>query len=338
VWTLAPRASAAAAGGTVHGDLLGEHEVFHTRDLAEARDLTSQITGQHTLGFHDGSRRCDSVLRAFPITEDVCFLYFFYGGNVRVEVPEGAGSLTLLQTPLGGPARVECAGFVVDQDEAMGTVVEARRRMRMDFTAETHRLVTAFRPGFLTSTLTSMLGHPPREDLVLDGEAPTSAYVHRLARQMAREVGHGLPLLDSRAGRERLAELLATTLLMGQPNNYLDRLRAPVRPAAPYYVRRAEEYIAANAARAVTMSELSQVTGVSTRAIQTGFRRFRQTTPMTHLREVRLARVREELLGGGCRTVTDVAMRWGFSSLGRFAAAYREAYGEPPSQTLRRST
>ena len=34
-------------------------------------------------------------------------------------------------------------------------------------------------------------------------------------------------------------------------------------------------------------------------------------------------------------TVSEVAYRWGFTHLGRFAGAYRERFGETPSQTLR---
>ena len=34
-------------------------------------------------------------------------------------------------------------------------------------------------------------------------------------------------------------------------------------------------------------------------------------------------------------TVTAVAGRWGFLHAGRFAAAYKTAYGHPPSETLR---
>jgi AraC-like DNA-binding protein len=33
--------------------------------------------------------------------------------------------------------------------------------------------------------------------------------------------------------------------------------------------------------------------------------------------------------------VADVAFRWGFGHLGRFAEKYRERYGELPSETLK---
>ena len=35
----------------------------------------------------------------------------------------------------------------------------------------------------------------------------------------------------------------------------------------------------------------------------------------------------------GKSSVTDVAMKWGFSHLGRFSGYYRDTFGELPSQT-----
>ena len=40
----------------------------------------------------------------------------------------------------------------------------------------------------------------------------------------------------------------------------------------------------------------------------------------------------------GAETVTDAAMRFGFRELGRFAVDYRAAFGESPSETLRRAS
>jgi len=35
-------------------------------------------------------------------------------------------------------------------------------------------------------------------------------------------------------------------------------------------------------------------------------------------------------------TVTAIALKWGFSHIGRFSIAYRERFGESPSQTVLR--
>ena len=55
-----------------------------------------------------------------------------------------------------------------------------------------------------------------------------------------------------------------------------------------------------------------------------------------HSIDLGLQRVREELLNGSGSNVASVALRWGFEHMGRFANQYRRAFGETPSQTLRR--
>jgi transcriptional regulator GlxA family with amidase domain len=59
---------------------------------------------------------------------------------------------------------------------------------------------------------------------------------------------------------------------------------------------------------------------------------------MAYLRALRLEKVRDTLSAAepGSVSVTEVAARWGFVHLGRFAGAYSRAFGERPSETLRR--
>ena len=59
--------------------------------------------------------------------------------------------------------------------------------------------------------------------------------------------------------------------------------------------------------------------------------------PKQYLHARRLAGVRRELrLAPSEVRVVDVANRWGFWHMGRFAADYRKQFGEQPSETLRR--
>jgi transcriptional regulator GlxA family with amidase domain len=60
---------------------------------------------------------------------------------------------------------------------------------------------------------------------------------------------------------------------------------------------------------------------------------------MTYLIRLRLHRVRQALLAGtqGSTTVSAEALNWGFWHFGEFSRAYRECFGELPSDTLRRT-
>lgn len=44
-----------------------------------------------------------------------------------------------------------------------------------------------------------------------------------------------------------------------------------------------------------------------------------------------------ELLAGAGKSVAEVATRWGFGNLGRFAADYRRMFGTAPSEDLHRA-
>jgi transcriptional regulator GlxA family with amidase domain len=103
-------------------------------------------------------------------------------------------------------------------------------------------------------------------------------------------------------------------------------------------VRRAEHFIEANAGNAIDLEDLAEVAGVSARALQMGFRRFRNTTPMAYLRAVRLEQARTKLAKAkrNGASVASVAHLCGFVHLGRFASDYKDRFNEPPSQTLLR--
>jgi AraC-like DNA-binding protein len=107
--------------------------------------------------------------------------------------------------------------------------------------------------------------------------------------------------------------------------------------ARPATLRRALAYIDDHAGEPVTVADIAAAAHVTVRALQYAFRRHLDTTPLAHLRRVRLAHAHDDLraadpLDG--TTVTDVAARWGFFHAGRFAGLYRSAYGHPPHRTL----
>ncbi|MGK5550187.1 helix-turn-helix domain-containing protein [Actinomadura kijaniata] len=139
------------------------------------------------------------------------------------------------------------------------------------------------------------------------------------------------------------AQLLAATALAVFPNTWTHRDdpaadRAARADATPTTLARAVAHIDAHYADPdLSIADIAAAACATPRAVQYAFRRHRGTTPMAYLRQVRLAAAHADLAAADPTTgvtVTAVATRWGFAHPGRFAAAYRAAYGVPPSHTL----
>lgn len=108
------------------------------------------------------------------------------------------------------------------------------------------------------------------------------------------------------------------------------------RQALPRHVRHALDFMTANVDKPILIRDVAAACGVTARSLEHGFRHTMDTTPLAYLRRIRLDAARKELRGTGVRSVSEVARRWGFVDLSRFSARYRQAFGELPSQTLRR--
>jgi len=105
----------------------------------------------------------------------------------------------------------------------------------------------------------------------------------------------------------------------------------------PRSVERAIRAMRAAPGRAVNLADLAKIARVSPRTLQRQFQAFLGEKPIAALRRIRLESARRQLLQGSSQvTVGDIALRCGFTHLGRFSAEYHRAYGEKPSQTLRR--
>ncbi|MFJ4220071.1 helix-turn-helix domain-containing protein [Curtobacterium luteum] len=177
----------------------------------------------------------------------------------------------------------------------------------------------------------------PVDDLRPDHlRALDPATVQRFQQQMAllsRELHHGVgTLLWQSLSRDAAAAFLA-----------LYPPRVPTMPRELLLPRRirlraAVEYLHDHVAEPVRVSEVAAAAGLSIRSVQEGFQRVLGESPLQYLQRIRLECVRSDLLVADPETCTvrDVARRWGFAHLGRFAAVYAAQFGEYPRETIRR--
>ncbi|RUR00951.1 helix-turn-helix transcriptional regulator [Labedella endophytica] len=136
--------------------------------------------------------------------------------------------------------------------------------------------------------------------------------------------------------RDRLFDVTVRTVLEAFPIAD-DPSSVDTEVLAPQAVARAAAYIDEHVCEHVSLADIAGAARLSVRGVQYAFRRALGVTPLAYLRERRLDAVRIELIASdpAVVSVAEVARRWGFAHLSRFAESYRGRFGEYPSSTIR---
>ena len=266
-----------------------------------------------------------------------------YGAEVVVDRPTASRYLGIA-IPLSGRLRIRRGRDTVDARAGESLVVIAPHgRSVTEWSADCDALMLRATTSALTRAARVLTGGRD------PGRAPRFAHqvlsleqghaVYSAARLLAETFGRYADVDAVPTGLlHQLSEHALSALLLGLEHD----LSAPTRPAhraAPSAaVRSALRLIEDETSAAVNVGELARHVGVTVRALELGFRRALDETPHEYLRRVRLERAHRDLLAADPAegaTVTEIASRWGFFHTGRFATAYRAAYGVLPSVTLR---
>jgi AraC-like DNA-binding protein len=191
--------------------------------------------------------------------------------------------------------------------------------------------------------LSDALGRPVTSHIDFSHAMPITAGTARSWAEMllflADDLFRGDSMLDYPLVGMPLVDSLVRGLLVAADHPHRSTIAGKAKSAAPRYVRAALEIIEAEPHLPLTVSSLARRSHTSARALQEGFRRHLDMSPIAYLRDVRLRRAHQTLLESdpSIVTVASVANQWGFTNLGRFAAVHAARYGETPVVTLRRS-
>ena len=128
-------------------------------------------------------------------------------------------------------------------------------------------------------------------------------------------------------------DLLASFMLLAEDQQVTGK---ETTLPADYTIKHIEDYICAHLDKAITRDDLANMAGISIRSLSRAFEKKYGTGPMAFIRQRRFDACYSRLRGSepGTTTVTDVAMSHGFSHIGKFAIAYKKAFGESPSASL----
>jgi AraC-like DNA-binding protein len=213
----------------------------------------------------------------------------------------------------------------------------------MRWSADCQHLTVAVERPRLEDAFWSVWGTAPNETnlpIALDLRAGPVASWLRLVRWTVNDIDNVNGLSTNPLTACQVDDLLVHGFVAAQGRG-TERPSAAVSTRSKAMVQEAKDYIESHAADPISVSDVAHAVGTSVRRLQESFRRHAGVTPMTYLRDVRLDRADRALRSAdpsGAVTVTEVALKWGFGHLPRFAAAYRRRFGRLPSETLQRTT
>ena len=302
---------------------------LHARD--EVERTVAQSLGPHRMDAH-GREPFHSELYDVPL-HDGALIELCYGRETLIDFGENDHQF-LFRLTLAGTCELRAGHVSARANAGELTVSSPARASRILTSPDCRNLVLRLDRTALERKLQDMLQasltQPLHFELATRTQAAgagivtqTFSYLCRIGADSAMRATPG----------SDLTQWLMSVLLTQLPHSYSDRLARGTPPPLPAHVRRARDYIEAHLGASLSLATLAQVTGVSARTLQNGFREFLNTTPAAYVRDRRLAAVHAALRADPIRSVADVLIEHGINSFGHFAKAYMQRYGHPPAAT-----
>lgn len=305
--------------------------VIDTLDIEHSRDSTTKAYAAHDL-------RPSGPTAAFQFRHGVqdagryAWDRISYGSTIDVQPFAPLSQCFCLVQPDTGHVTVTMNGRDVVVGPGQSAMIDAAQ----EFTMRWHAGAVSTNLRVPVDSLQELvpaaaLGREPIFPLQLVSTG-WPARLWRLTNQRLRTLSATLPH-HSLAARDA-GELLLTALLATHAPTALGANRE--QGWGPITVRRAERFINDHLEQPLRVADIAAAAGCSVRTVQAAFRSTHNLTVVGYVRRQRLEHARMQLVHGdaGMLTVTEVALRWGFSNPGQFATAYRQLFGRSPSQDL----
>lgn len=304
---------------------------IRTTDVGEFVELVNRLFGHHRIVSLAGSRLAGSVqaqrCNALVVGQ------LEYGADASLEVDEARTGWVVTQAR-DAEGAWDSNGF--RPGELMMFPPEWRGRLDV-------LRPTKFRNTFVPipdmhEALEAMLGAPLDQPLrYAPRMAPGAEATERLGRivDLMYTANVGAAAVAP-ALQQAWQRTFAMELLSAWPHSYSRHLERP--RLLPRALRRACDFIEAHLGEPISVVDVARAASVGVRALELGFARHFDESPLRYLRNRRLDAARADLQASrGQAGILNLALKWGFSNAGHFAKCYRERFGELPSRAQARA-
>lgn len=319
-------------------DPLSGYSLFQTADVEFARAAVARQFCDHTLvpgADFGGFDACHNHARG----QDLSLNYMRYGCDVRIN-PGELTDFYLVQIPLRGAAKVRNGRRTVEATQETGSVLNPTRETDMVWLDGCEKLLLQIDTSALHQTAERLLGQSIPAPIVFDPEINLSS--PELKKWKAKFQA-AITLADQNGAFGRnthkhqalFEEDLITGFLLAQPSTVHHILTQAQPHISSLQINRARAFICENLSDPITVAQIANAADCGIRTLQLAFQQNFGCTPLSFLQRQRLNHAHMLIQSQTRATlVSAAAYESGFSHLGRFSIAYREAFGCSPSETL----
>jgi AraC-like DNA-binding protein len=317
-------------------------ENFVLIDSGDVEDVRTSLSGLYgDVRFHARVKRQPSRLRIHSRSKGCLTISYVRSVQAFRMHITCSDHLFLVGLPYGERSAVRADSSRVLVEEPGGWVSNPGADREISLSQTSALLLVGIDRSALQRRLGALLGqalpHPLAFDDSLDvARRPLNGWYQGLQLYI-KSLDDRRSVLEHGAAADSVQDAILTTFLVSHRHNYWDVVQGSSDLVPSRSIREATRLIESQPDHQHSVTSLADAVGVSVRALERGFRRHLDVTPHNYLREVRLRRARQDLevSNSDYVTVAEVARRYGFFHFGRFAATYRDRFGEAPSDTLR---
>jgi AraC-like DNA-binding protein len=318
--------------------LLNNYPVVRSSDPELVRDRLFASFGANSFEVAPSKEKFAARANHLKI-DGLRLTYCDYASDVSVGF--GEASFVRQFFNIQGEARYEIGGRSGEVTRgSWSSILPAEMPLKLDFKGRYRHLGIRIEFDALLRNLSALLGQDIGRKLIFDQGAaygPAMSSLRRRVFLFATDYNERGAFFSELAAAE-VERMMIMNFLMCHRHNYTHLLLRQPLPAAPSAVRTVEEFIEANWDKPIDIMAMSAVAKVSARSLFRQFKKDRGYSPADFAKRIRLHRAREMLEQPVEDTsVTQIALKCGFQNSGHFARDFRLAFGELPSDTLKRS-
>ncbi|GAA0788954.1 AraC family transcriptional regulator [Marinobacterium sediminicola] len=315
-------------------NVLSNAVIFDQAHPLEVSAYVNRHVGQHRLEFNDltRSRRPVSRLR-YRDFAGIGLSSISYGDDVQVRCPDLQG-IYHFQVVTQGECRWHFPDQRVRLQRGQALMMNPGEKIDLTYSADCEKVIVKVPEELVRETCLEQTGLIPRAGVRFERkviELEQSLGFMRLLDALLLEANE--TELDLSHLQLPYRDILIRKLLQQFDSNARSGLDLQIHDRS-FSVLLA--YIEAHIRDDLSVEELAQVGNVSVRTVYNLFAKYFNVTPKLFIKQSKLKSLREELKhNAAIRNVTEIALDYGFTHLGRFSSEYRKMFGELPSETLR---